>query len=85
MRKTTDTIHRLLLLLNWIPRLPHKVDAATLHARVREAGIEVELRTIQRDLVNLSRMFPIVNDERFKPLGWSWAQDATIWPTPVAT
>ena len=64
------------MLLARLPRLPRKIDAATLETNLHEAGIRIHRRTIQRDLVALSRLFPIVCDERNKPFGWSLSADA---------
>lgn len=61
------------LVLMTIPNPPRKIDAATIEAKLRERGIEVHRRTIQRDLVELATVFPIVADERAKPYGWRWA------------
>ena len=59
-----------------IPRLPRKVDAATLEKTLRDEGFPIHRRTIQRDLLALSEVFPLVCDERTKPYGWSWAFEA---------
>ncbi len=69
-------LQRQWMLLARLPRLPRKIDAATLETNLHEAGIRIHRRTIQRDLVALSRLFPIVCDERNKPFGWSLSQDA---------
>lgn len=39
-------------------------------------------RTIQRDLLELAEVFPIVADERAKPYGWRWSDDADLAITP---
>jgi hypothetical protein len=33
---------------------------------------------VQRDLVELASVFPLVADERSKPYGWRWADDAEL-------
>jgi predicted DNA-binding transcriptional regulator YafY len=70
------TLERQWLILSRLPRSPRKVDAAWLEAELREMGVVVHRRSIQRDLIALSRMFPLVCDEASKPYGWSWATDA---------
>lgn len=40
--------------------------------------MEVHRRTVQRDLVELATVFPLVSDERSKPYGWRWADDAEL-------
>jgi predicted DNA-binding transcriptional regulator YafY len=61
------------LILSLLPRPPQKIDAATIESRLRERGHAIHRRTIQRDLVELASVFPIVADERSKPYGWRWS------------
>ncbi len=68
-----STIVRQWHLLTLLPKGPRRVDTATLEAHLRARGLEVHRRTIQRDLVELAAVFPIVSDERSKPYGWRWA------------
>jgi len=65
-----------------LPRPPRRIDTAAIEARLRERGILVHRRTIQRDLVELAEVFPIVSDERNKPYGWRWADDAEPFAIP---
>ncbi|MBN2807895.1 MAG: WYL domain-containing protein [Deltaproteobacteria bacterium] len=44
-------------------------------------GLDVSLRTIQRDLKELSRHFPIISDEE-RISGWKWAEDAPSFDIP---
>lgn len=71
-----NTILRQWLVLVMLPRPPRRIDTASIEARLRDRGIEVHRRTIQRDLVELAEVFPIVPDERTKPYGWRWSEDA---------
>ncbi len=66
------------LVLSMLPHPPRRLDAATIEARLRARGVEVHRRTIQRDLVELSRIFPIVADLRSKPYGWRWTEPSPI-------
>ena len=75
-----QSVLRYLMMLRHVPRQPHKVDAKTLQQRLSEQGIEVSVRTIQRNLVELSEVFPLTTDERSKPYGWSFAQSAPQLP-----
>ncbi|MBX3221094.1 MAG: WYL domain-containing protein [Labilithrix sp.] len=59
-----------------LPRSPRRIDTGSIESRLRERGIEVHRRTIQRDLVELAEVFPIVADERARPYGWRWSEDA---------
>jgi predicted DNA-binding transcriptional regulator YafY len=72
----SSTILRQWLVLGMLPRPPRRIDTGSIEARLRDRGIEVHRRTIQRDLLELAEVFPIVADERAKPYGWRWADDA---------
>jgi predicted DNA-binding transcriptional regulator YafY len=65
------------LILSMLPKPPRRIDSATIEERLRDRGHVVHRRTIQRDLVQLSALFPIVSDERRKPFGWRWSESAT--------
>src|SRR5690554_2533787 len=78
--KSVQSVLRYLMMLRHVPRQPHKVDAKTLQQRLSEQGINVSVRTIQRNLVELSEVFPLTTDERSKPFGWSIAQGAPQLP-----
>ncbi len=65
-----------------IPRHPRKVDTAALEARLGAQGVRVHRRTLQRDLEELSSLFPLACDDRERPYGWSWAADAAAFDVP---
>jgi predicted DNA-binding transcriptional regulator YafY len=73
-----STIVRQWHLLTLLPKGPRRIDSLALEERLRSRGLEVHRRTIQRDLVELASVFPIVSDERSKPYGWRWAEDAEL-------
>ena len=73
-----SAIVRQWLILTMLPRPPRRIDSGAIEARLRERGVRVHRRTIQRDLVELSQVFPIVSDERAKPYGWRWTDDAAF-------
>ncbi|HLF95915.1 MAG TPA: hypothetical protein VI457_02120, partial [Methylococcaceae bacterium] len=62
-------------ILRLLPRYPRKLGIGALHERLSGEGFAVDVRTVQRDLVELSREFAIVSDEG-RPAGWSWHRDA---------
>lgn len=68
--------------LRLLPRAPHKISTAMLRDRLADRGFAVDIRTVQRDLHNLSTCFPLVNDEPNRPLGWSWASGAQAFDVP---
>lgn len=65
-----------------IPRSPRKIDAATIQRRLADRGFSMTLRTIQRDLMRLSSVFPLDCHDTTKPYGWSWLKDADIFDIP---
>lgn len=65
-------------LLSLLPMGPRRVDSARLAAQLGERGLVVHRRTVQRDLTELAKEFPIVSDERTKPYGWRWSDDAGL-------
>lgn len=71
-------------LLALLPMGPRRADTATLAAQLAEQGLVVHRRTVQRDLIELSKLFPIVSDERTKPYGWRWADDAALLAAELA-
>lgn len=71
-----DSLRRQWLMLSLLPRAPRKLDASRIETLLRDQGIVINRRTIQRDLITLSGAFPIACDERSKPYGWSWTRDA---------
>lgn len=64
-------------MLRMIPRAPSKVSVKDLCDQLRDADFVVTERTVQRDLVELSSVFPLAVDDRAKPFGWSWQRDAS--------
>ena len=68
----SDTTLRQLKLLEFLPRQPYKKSPKMLQENLDAIDLHVSIRTIQRDLTNLSRYLQIVSDERNKPYGWSW-------------
>lgn len=83
MKNKTDTLLRQWMILKNIPVFPRKISAAELTERVRSRGFDVTKRTIERNLQLLSQTFPIHSDERSRPYGWSWSQDADTFTLPA--
>lgn len=76
-----DTLMRQWAMLRAIPRHPRRVDTPTIHARLRDQGMVVSLRTVQRDLNTLATTFPLDFDES-KPQGWCWREGAGQFEIP---
>lgn len=69
-------------MLRLLPRAPGRMAVRELCERLRDMDFTVTERTIQRDLVELSEVFPLVVDDRNKPFGWSWQKDAASFDLP---
>ena len=82
MASQTETLGRQWLLLQCIPRYPHKTTARELAEHLHDEGYAVTKRTVERDLAALSEAFPLTSDERSKPFGWSWQKDAPQFSLP---
>jgi len=78
----SDTLMRQWQMLRLIPRHPSKVSTTQLIHSLADAGFEVTPRTLQRDLVKLSEIYPLISDERSKPFGWSWRSGAAVMDIP---
>jgi len=74
------TVFRQMEILRSIPPPPRRIAAADIQRRLREAGHDVTIRTIQRDLNSLSGNFPITADVT-KPQGWYWRGDPIQIPS----
>jgi len=70
-----------LTMLRMLPRAPRKIDTATMERKLCDEGYTVTRRTIQRDLHQLARTFPLLCDEH-RPAGWSWAPDGALIDLP---
>lgn len=80
-----DTLARQWQLLRLLPRYPSKITARGLQERLAGEGYDATKRTIERDLMSLSEIFPISLDDREKPYGWSWQKNAPILDVPSLT
>ena len=82
MSFTPETLLRHWQTLRLVRRYPQKITAAELCCGLDAEGFTVGKRTVERDLQSLSRIFPLVVDERSKPFGWSWDKDARAFDLP---
>ncbi|HIJ87486.1 MAG TPA: WYL domain-containing protein [Desulfuromonadales bacterium] len=80
--KGEKQVDRLLLVLRMIPRRG-RISTTEIQGRLKaEHSITIELRTVQRDLVDLSRLYPLVSDGE-RSAGWSWMEDAPSLDLPI--
>ena len=82
-RGSRVTLQRRMLLLGMIPRYPRQRSAPELLERLAHRGLDVSLRTIERDLESLSLFLPLARDDRERPYGWYWTTDAPLQDVPA--
>jgi predicted DNA-binding transcriptional regulator YafY len=82
MSFTPETLLRHWQTLRLIPRAPRRIAVSELREHLTAEGFIVGKRTVERDLNALSRIFPLVSDDRSKPFGWSWQADAPAFDLP---
>ena len=87
MAKRSDTLETVLLAVELLRRIPRgrKVTAGELHKQLKDAGIDRDLRTIPRQLEMLSEHFEIERDDRSKPYGYRWLEQAKALAVPNLT
>lgn len=68
-----------------IPRHPAKITASDIASRLKNMDYAVTKRTVERDLVALSPVFPLMSDARSIPFGWSWQPNAAPFDVPQLT
>lgn len=77
-----ETLKRQWQMLRLIPRHPKHITATEMQQQLEREQFTVTKRTVERDLQALSAVFPLRLDERSKPFGWSWKEDATNFNVP---
>ena len=85
MPTNQDTLIRQWHMLRMVPRYPHKATVQSIRGTLLGEVFEVTERTVQRDLNELSVVFPLTVDDREKPYGWSWQKDAPSFNLPGLT
>lgn len=64
------------LLRNHLPSRPPGRTSKDLRDSLEAAGHNVTKRTVERDMLELSRIFPIVRNESGIPYGWHWIENS---------
>ncbi len=82
MQSQNDTLLRQLAMIKHIPRHPRQITARELTERVEAEGFVISKRSVERDLLSLSEVFPLISNERSRPYGWSWSKDAEAFSLP---
>lgn len=76
-----DTTLRQITMLSLVPRRPPGITTESIRTALAARDFDVNLRTIQRDLVKLSGPFPLTCDEGDSPR-WHWAPHAETVTLP---
>lgn len=74
--KTLQAVTRQWELLKRLPSRPPGKTARELADSLAQGGCQVSKRTVERDLNELERLFPIDCNDRGTPYGWHWLEDA---------
>ena len=87
MPKRPNSLETLQIALELLRRIPkaRTVTAPQLKRQLAEAGIDRDVRTIERQLEALSRHFGIDRDESSKPYRYSWRASAKGITLPTLT
>ena len=80
-----DTLLRYFDMLCLIPREPNSISTLELLEKLENTGYQIDLRTVQRDLIKLSssRQFPICSSEGTRPLRWFWRNNSDRLQFPM--
>jgi len=73
---TRATLSRQWALLRQLPSRSPGITSAELVWRLRDVGFTVSKRTVERDLNELSLIFPLERNDKSIPFGWHWAAGA---------
>ncbi|WP_027995185.1 helix-turn-helix transcriptional regulator [Simplicispira psychrophila] len=87
MALRNDSLDTALLLMEILKRIPRqrRITAADLQKQLAAHGYDRNIRTIQRHLDTLSTAFGLERDERSKPFGYCWREQAPALSLPSLT
>ena len=85
MRKATDTIFRLLAMLQLIPVHPQTRSAAEIRQALidQSSEFDVDIRSVQRDLEKLCGRFPLACVTKGRTHHWYWLDKSALIQIPV--
>ncbi|MGY4823395.1 helix-turn-helix transcriptional regulator [Stutzerimonas chloritidismutans] len=75
---TRSALNRQWELLRLLPSKAPGITCAELVIRLASAGFKASKRTVERDLNDLSRQFPLQCNDKGIPYGWHWAPGASV-------
>jgi hypothetical protein len=82
MSRKKDQTYRQWILLRAIPREPHRKSTKDLHQALVDEGYDVTLRSVQRDLIDLSAQFGFTDDVVGRASMWFWPKDFKVIDVP---
>src|SRR5688572_17862797 len=83
--EVADKFHRLIRLLQAVPRQPRSIDTEALEKILASEGLQTTRRTIQRDLLALERLpFGLECIDKEKPYRWRYKESAATLLMPGA-
>lgn len=77
----SETVMRYIRMLELVPRHSDGITAADLHTKLRSLEFKIDRRSVERDLNNLSLLFPITCSES-RPSLWFWTPQAPQMTLP---
>lgn len=77
-RSSRETVARQWQLLRLLPTYSAWATASALTAKLDENGYPTSKRTVERDLADLSQVFPIECNDKGRPYGWRWRRGAEL-------
>jgi len=83
MSRTADTIYRQWLMLSKIPRFPRTISTVELNSILSAEGYDVDIRTVQRDLLKLEANFPLCFESEGRKHYWFWVKEAVTQDLPA--
>lgn len=78
MAEVKDTLLRQLALLGLVPEQPRFTSTSVLHEKLAEQGFNVSMRSVQRDLVRLSSIFPLISEEDGSRNTWCYVKGTSL-------
>lgn len=76
--KAHSTVSRQWELLRQLPSKSPGITTSEITRRLQSAGYTISKRTIERDLIDLSLMFPLQCNDASAPYGWYWKPGVNV-------
>ena len=76
--KAHSTVSRQWELLRQLPSRSPGITATELVTRLNTQGYKISKRTVERDLIDLSLMFPLQCNDTNAPYGWHWKPGVSV-------